>query len=95
MPNKHAADKTCVGVWITRTLKHRLLRAARDKKLTLTQIVELAYANETRDIELTPEDYRQIARETEEASVGLDRRSSPTRVGAKAKKGDRKAKIKA
>lgn len=90
MPNKHAADKACVGVWIPRTLKQRLVRAAQAKNLNLSQIVELAYTNETRDIELSPEDYRQIARETEEAARGLDRRSSATRAGAKAKKGDGK-----
>ena len=84
MPNKHAADKICVGVWIPRTLRQRLIRAASDRNLTLTQIIELAYLNETRDIELTAEDYRQIALETEAAQRGVDRRSSPARAGAKA-----------
>jgi len=86
MPNKHAADKICVGVWIPRTLRQRLIRAASDgdRNLTLTQIIEIAYLNETRDIELTAEDYRQIALETEAAQRGVDRRSSPARAGAKA-----------
>lgn len=61
MPNQHSPDKICLSAWIERDLHRRVLKAAKAKGMTLTEYAEHLYAKATRDIELTAEDYREIA----------------------------------
>lgn len=67
MPNQHSADKEVLGFYIPRTLAQRVRKAARLRDLTITAFVEETLTHATRKTELTPEDYRLIARETEAA----------------------------
>jgi hypothetical protein len=70
MPNQHAADKEVLGFYIPRTLARRVRKAARLRGLTITAYVEEILTHATRTTELTPEDYRAIAQETEAAIRG-------------------------
>jgi hypothetical protein len=79
MPNQHAADKICVSTYVPRTL-HRQLQVAAKKRgfETLTDFIEHIYTYATKDVELTPTDYREIARATEAAKSkgpGADKRA--------------------
>src|SRR5262245_60348741 len=67
MPNQHSPDKICVSAWVPRTVHRRLVKKAKVRRMTLTEFVEHLYNNATKDIELIPQDYRDIAKETERA----------------------------
>jgi len=67
MPNQHAADKEVLGFYIPRTLAQRVRKAARARRLTITAIIEEILTHATTQIELTPQDYRDIAAATESA----------------------------
>ncbi|HSI84261.1 MAG: hypothetical protein ACAI35_26255 [Candidatus Methylacidiphilales bacterium] len=68
MPNQHAPDKASVGIWIPRTLKRRLEKEAKARKMPLSDLIVFLYDQATRDVELTPEDYLQIAEDTRRAT---------------------------
>jgi len=75
MPNQHAPDKICVSAWVPRTVHLRLVKASKRGGMSVTEYVEHLYNNATKEIELTPEDYRKIALATEQATTrGADRR---------------------
>lgn len=84
MPNQHAADKVCIGTWVPRTTRRRLVKKAKAENKKLGNLLEDLYNDATRDIELTPEDYREIAKEIEDAQRGVDRRSRAARAKKKA-----------
>jgi hypothetical protein len=79
MPSQRAADKDTLSFYVPRTLKRRLQKLAEMLGATLTDIVVMILAKETNRIELTAEDYEQIAAETRAAE-----RQNPTRPKAKA-----------
>jgi predicted DNA-binding protein len=74
MPNVRAKDKECLSVWLPSGLYQRLKRMAKSRKIPMTKLVEELIYHETKNIELSPEDYREIARRIEARSK---------RVGAK------------
>jgi hypothetical protein len=84
MPNQHAIDKVCIGTWVPRTLRQRLLKKAKEAQMRIGPYLEHLYTDATRDIELTPEDYREIAKQIEEAQRGVDRRTRASRAKSKA-----------
>jgi hypothetical protein len=65
MPNVHASDKEMLGFYVPRTLSRRVRKAAKAAKLSITSYIENVLTTATQKIELTPEDYRQIADATE------------------------------
>lgn len=67
MPGQRHPDKTTLSVYLPRTLMQRLRRLARERRTTVTQVVEAAVTEQTRDVVLAPEDYEQIAQETRQA----------------------------
>ena len=71
MANQRAADKTILTVWLPRTLFARLQKAAAKRSETLTQLVTDLITHATEDVELTAEDYRRIADDTEKAAQRL------------------------
>jgi hypothetical protein len=79
MPSQRAADKDTLSFYVPRTLKRRLQKLAKMLGSTLTDIVVMILAKETNRIELTAEDYEQIAAETRAAE-----RQNPARSKAKA-----------
>jgi hypothetical protein len=85
MPNQHSPDKICISAWVNRAMHRRLMKAAKARKMTFTDYAEHLYAQATRDIELTPEDFRQIAEAVERAKrKGSTRVASPRRTARKA-----------
>jgi hypothetical protein len=67
VPGQRHRDKTTLSVYLTRPLMQRLRRLAAQRGETVTTVIESMVMVQTRDVELTPEDYEQIARETREA----------------------------
>jgi len=67
MPNQHAPDKETIAFYGSRTLSKRVRKAAKQRKLTLTSFIEETLTHATSHIELTPEDYREIAEATQRA----------------------------
>jgi hypothetical protein len=85
MPNQHSPDKICISAWVGRPLHRRLTKAAKARKMTLTDYAEHLYAQATREIELTAEDFRQIAEAVERAKRKSSARvASPRRTPRKA-----------
>ena len=85
MPNQHAPDKETIAFYGTRTLSRRVRKAAKQRKLTLTSFIEETLTHATSHIELTPEDYREIAEATQRAI----NKQSLKGVGGKAPKDGR------
>lgn len=73
MADQRHPDKRNLTVWIPRALYARLQKKADQRNETLTQFVTNLIQNATQDVKLTPEDYRQLAHETQQA---IDRLSS-------------------
>ena len=67
MPSQRAADKETLSFYVPRTLGRRLRKLAKMLKVTLTDVVVMVLSRETNHIELTPEDYEEIARATRAA----------------------------
>ena len=68
MPSQHSHDKCCVAAWVPRALYKRMKKRAKELKMTITELAEYLIMRETKNIELTAEDYEEIARETRRAS---------------------------
>lgn len=83
MPNKHAIDKVCVSAWVPRTLHRQLVKLATERKMKLAELVEYIYTQETKDVELTSQDYHAIAEAIAAAEQGRD-----LRVGKKRSRGE-------
>jgi len=71
MSNERSPDKVCMGVWMPRTLYKRCQNFAKARGETMSEFVVLMLTKETLDIQLTPEQYEQIAKETERARRNL------------------------
>lgn len=67
MPNSPDVNRTILGLRIDRTLKLQLERKARELGITVSALCNRILIEETADVELTPEDYRQIAEDIEKA----------------------------
>lgn len=67
MPSQRAADKETLSFYVPRTLGRRLRKFAKLLNVTLTDVVVMILTKETAGVELTPEDYEQIARDTRSA----------------------------
>jgi hypothetical protein len=74
MANQRAADKRILTLWLPRTLFARLEKLAESRGETLTQLITNYLTPETQNTELSPEDYRKIADETEQARKRLSQR---------------------
>jgi hypothetical protein len=82
MPNQHSADKEVLGFYIPRTLAQRVRKAAKSRGITITSFIEEILTHATRQTELSPEDYRDIAEATERAIRGATaKRASRARKG--------------
>lgn len=68
VPNQPATDRTQLCVRIPRTLKKRLEKLAKRREITLTELIELMIQRQVATVELTPNDYREIARDIERAA---------------------------
>ena len=89
MANQRAADKRILTLWLPRTLFARLEKLAESRGETLTQLITNFITHATQHTELTPEDYRKIADETEKAAKRLPKRGAKAqarRAGGEAKK---------
>ncbi|MEZ0299995.1 MAG: hypothetical protein ACAI35_26370 [Candidatus Methylacidiphilales bacterium] len=84
MPNQHAPDKASIGLWMTGALKQRLEAEAKTRRMCLTQFIIFLYEKATRDVELTPEDYRQLAADTQRAGAGKRVRTKGDKTAAEA-----------
>jgi hypothetical protein len=73
MANQRAADKRILTLWLPRTLFARLEKLAAGRGETLTQLITNFITHATQNTELTPEDYRKIADETEKARKRLSK----------------------
>lgn len=67
VPGQRHPDKTTLSVYLPRTLMQRLRRLAAERGETVTTVIEAMVTAQTRKVELTPEDYEQIAKETRAA----------------------------
>jgi hypothetical protein len=74
MPNQHSPDKAVLSFYISRALKLRLQRLAEKNGTTLSQLIVAILSVETEDIELTAEDYEQIAKEVRAAKAKMGKR---------------------
>jgi uncharacterized protein (DUF1778 family) len=63
MPNQHASDHRVLSFFIPRTLDALVRKAARATDQTITDFVEIALYEATKDQLLTPDDYEQIAKD--------------------------------
>jgi hypothetical protein len=67
MPDKHSPDKEPLSLQIPRTLRGRLIRAARKAGKTYPQYVTEQLTNATNDVTLSSADYQAIAEATAQA----------------------------
>lgn len=67
MPGQRSADKETLSFYVPRTLGRRLRKMAELLGATITDVVVMILSKETNSVELTPEDYEQIARDTRAA----------------------------
>jgi len=83
MPNAHAADKVILSMRIPITLRARLEKLAKKKGWTLSRLVISILQDSVYDIELTPEDYQQIAQAVAAKTISA--------VSSRSKRSGRKA----
>ena len=67
MPNQRAADKETLSFFVPRTLGYRIRKEAKRRRATATDVVVAELTRATSHVELTPEDYEEIARATRAA----------------------------
>ena len=67
MAGEHSPDKACCACWIDRPLYGQLKKLAKQQHKTITDLVENWIFENVKNIELTPEDYREIAEQSERA----------------------------
>lgn len=78
MPSQRSPDKETLSFYVPRTLGRRLRKLAKSMGVTLTDIVVMVLTNATKDTDLTPEDYEQIAADTRRASQRKDTKRTQT-----------------
>lgn len=83
MPNQPAPDKVMLSVRVSRALKRRVQKAAKQNGVIVTDWIVATLTTQTQHITLTADDYRKIAEETEEAArgIGADKRLRSSRAG--------------
>lgn len=80
MANQPSPYKQIIGARIDRELYCKVETLAKKYKLTMSQLLVMILERETRDIELTEEQYEQIAREIRAAKAGaMPRKSTRSR----------------
>lgn len=67
--NKRSATKTYVSAWIPRALKRKLAKLAKTRGESITELVEYLLTKGTEKVDLTYEDYLQIAEEVRAAEL--------------------------
>ncbi len=70
MANQPSVYKQIIGARISRELYHKVDILAKRYKLKMSELLVLILERETRDVELTPEHYEQIAQEIRDAKAG-------------------------
>ena len=63
MPSQRKIDKKQISVWIPIVLFRKFQKRAHDLNMTMTEIITAYLIQQTQNINLTPEDYENIARE--------------------------------
>lgn len=66
MPSQRKIDKKQISVWIPIVLFRKFQKRAHDLGMTMTEILTAYLVQQTQNINLTPEDYENIAREIRE-----------------------------
>lgn len=66
MPSQRKIDKKQISVWIPIVLFRKFQKRAQDLGMTMTEIITAYLVQQTQNINLTPEDYENIAREIRE-----------------------------
>lgn len=61
-PSKHRADKRQLAVWLPLPLLKRFQKRAAALGMTMTELIIAFVVQQTQNIELTQEDYEEIAR---------------------------------
>lgn len=74
MPNQRHPDKTTLSVQLPRELMQQIRSLAKERKTSVTEIVEYILWRETKDIVLTDEDHEQIKTEREAYIKKIDLR---------------------
>lgn len=67
MPNQHHPDKEIMGFYIPRTLAAKVRRAAREKNIPITKLIEQLLTHATSRTHLTTEDLKEIAQRKKHA----------------------------
>ncbi len=67
MPNQHDPRKRSLAVYILRERYYQVKRLAERMGISMTRLLEILIEKAVREIELTPEDYEQIAKEVRNA----------------------------
>ena len=70
MPNQHDPRKRSLAVYISRERYYQVKRLAAREGISMSRLLEILVEQAVRDIELTPEDYEQIASEIRNARSG-------------------------
>lgn len=68
MPDQPSPDKVSLSVRVPRTLSQRLKKLAAQRGEPVSELVTWLFTRATNEVELTPDDYRQIAEDTERAA---------------------------
>lgn len=63
MPSQRKIDKKQISVWIPIVLFRKFQKRAQGLGMTMTEIITAYLVQQTQNINLTPEDYENIARE--------------------------------
>ena len=80
--NERSPDKAHVSVYLSRGLRRKLEKLAASRGETLTDVLTWLVTKAVVNVELTPDDYRQIADETEAARLRLHGRRISGKTGS-------------
>jgi hypothetical protein len=75
MPNQPAPDKEVLSFKVNRALKARIVKLAKRRGETMSETIVSILANATQDIQLTAEEYQEIALAVARASHDQPSRS--------------------
>jgi len=76
MPDQPAADKDTITIRVSRALKKRLQKLAERRNESLTDVVLGFIEKAVRGVELTAQDYKQIAADVAEAEKRIEAKKS-------------------
>lgn len=66
MPSQRKIDKKQISVWIPIVLFRKFQKRAHELGMTMTEIITAYLVQQTQNVNLTPEDYENIAKEIRE-----------------------------